>query len=65
MYIPSDGVHGGEGLVLDDGSVRSGKPGVMSESRVQDGSVRMLTELHELHVVEMCGRVVVAVGQQG
>lgn len=61
---PGDGVHGGDGLVLDDGAVGSRETRVVTQSRVQDGRVRVLSQLHELHVVEVRGRMVVTVRQQ-
>lgn len=61
---PGDGVHGGDGLVLDDGAVRSGETRVVTQARVQDGRVWVLTQLHELHVVQVGGGVVVPVRQQ-
>ncbi|KAG8257740.1 hypothetical protein J6590_042849 [Homalodisca vitripennis] len=62
--IPGNSVHGGQGLTLDDGAVGARETRMMAKPRVEDGGVRMLPQLHKLHVVQVGRRMVVPVGEK-
>jgi len=71
--LPGDGFDAWDssGLVLDDGAVGPGEAVARGQRNARwgkngrVGGRGVVVQLHELHWVQVGGRVVVAVGQQG